>query len=88
MTIPRGSLQPPPLNEAVGRDVCLAVVGDGVVGLGVGSLVSGSLVGGEWGRGRRGSRARCGPRGRWRWRRRIQRRIARGRIARRRGVFF
>jgi hypothetical protein len=46
----RGSLQPPPLGGAVGRDVCLTVVGDGVVGLGVGSLVVGLLVGGAIGR--------------------------------------
>jgi hypothetical protein len=46
----RGSLQPPPLCGAVGRDVCLTVVGDGVVGLGVGSLVVRSLVGGAVGR--------------------------------------
>ncbi len=45
----RGSLQPPPLGGAVGRNVCLTVVGDGVVGLGVGSLVVRSLVGGAVG---------------------------------------
>jgi hypothetical protein len=41
----QGSLQPPPLGRAVGRDVCLTVVGNGIVGLGVGSLVVRSLVG-------------------------------------------
>jgi hypothetical protein len=41
-----GSLQPPPLGGAVGRNVCLTVVGDGIVGLGVGSLVVGLLIGG------------------------------------------
>ncbi len=46
----RGSLQPPPLGGAVGRDVCLTVVGNGVVGLGVGSLVVRLLVGGAIGR--------------------------------------
>jgi hypothetical protein len=46
----RGSLQPPPLGGAVGRDVCLMVVGDGIVGLGVGSLVIGLLIGGAVGR--------------------------------------
>ncbi len=46
----RGSLQPPPLGGALGRDVCLTVVGDGVVRLGVGLLVVGSLVGGAVGR--------------------------------------
>ncbi len=46
----RGSLQPPPLGGAIGRDVCLMVIGDGVVGLGVGSLVIRSLVGGAVGR--------------------------------------
>ncbi len=45
-----GSLQPPPLGGAVGRDVCLTVVGDGVVGLGVGLLVVRLLVGGVVGR--------------------------------------
>ncbi len=46
----RGSLQPPPLGGAVGRDVCLTVVSDGVVGLGVGLLVVRLLVGGAFGR--------------------------------------
>ncbi len=41
----RGSLQPPPLGGAVGRDVCLTVIGDGIVGLGVGSLVVRLLIG-------------------------------------------
>jgi hypothetical protein len=48
--IARGSLQSLPLSGAVGRDVCLTVVGDGVVGLGIGSLVIGLLVGGAIGR--------------------------------------
>ncbi len=39
-------MQPPPLGGAVGRDVCLTVVGNGVVGLGVGSLVIRLLVSG------------------------------------------
>jgi hypothetical protein len=43
-------LQPPPLGGAVGRDVCLTVVGDGVVGLGIGSLVIRLLVSGAVGR--------------------------------------
>ncbi len=38
-------MQPPPLGGAVGRDVCLTVVGNGIVGLGVGLLVIGLLVG-------------------------------------------
>ena len=46
----RGSLQPPPLGGALGCDVCLTVIGDGIVGLGVGLLVVGSLVGGAIGR--------------------------------------
>ncbi len=41
----RGSLQPPPLGGAVGHDVCLTVVGDGIVGLGVGLLAVRLLVG-------------------------------------------
>jgi hypothetical protein len=41
----RGSLQLPPLGGAVGHDVCLTVVGNGVVGLGVRSLVVRLLVG-------------------------------------------
>ncbi len=45
----RGSLQPPPLGRAVGRDVCLTVVGDGVVGLGVRSLIVILLVSGAIG---------------------------------------
>ncbi len=45
----RGSLQPPPLGRAIGRDVCLTVVGDGVVVLGAGLLVVRSLVGGTIG---------------------------------------
>ncbi len=43
-------MQPPPLGGAVGRDVCLTVVGDGVVGLGIGSLVIRLLVSGAVGR--------------------------------------
>jgi hypothetical protein len=39
-----GSLQPPPLGGAVGRNVCLTVVGNGVVVLGIGSLVIRLLV--------------------------------------------
>ncbi len=39
-------MQPPPLGGAVGRNVCLTVVGDGIVGLDVGSLVVRLLVGG------------------------------------------
>ncbi len=46
----RGSLQPPPFGGAIGRDVCLTVVGNGVVRLGVGSLVIRLLVGGAIGR--------------------------------------
>ena len=46
----RGSLQLPPLGGAVGRNVCLTVVGNGIVGLGVGSLIGGLLVGGAIGR--------------------------------------
>jgi hypothetical protein len=42
--IARGLLQPPPLGGAVGCDVCLTVIGDGIVRLGVRSLVIGSLV--------------------------------------------
>ncbi len=42
-------MQPPPLGGAVGRDVCLTVVGNGIVGLGVGSLVIRSLIGGAVG---------------------------------------
>ncbi len=38
-------MQPPPLGGAVGRDVCLTVVGNGIVGLGVELLVVRSLVG-------------------------------------------
>ncbi len=45
----QGSLQPPPLGGAVGHDVCLTFVGDGVVGLGVGLLVVRLLVGGAVG---------------------------------------
>ncbi len=45
-----GSLQPPPLGKAIGRDVCLTVIGDGIVGLGVRLLVVGLLVGGAMGR--------------------------------------
>ncbi len=41
----RGSLQPPPLGRAVGCNVCLTIVGDGVVGLGIGFLVIRLLVG-------------------------------------------
>ena len=41
----RGSLQPPPLGGAIGCNVCLAVVGDGVVGLSVRSLIVRLLVG-------------------------------------------
>jgi hypothetical protein len=43
-------LQLPPLGGAVGRDVCLTVIGNGVVGLGIGSLVVRSLIGGAVGR--------------------------------------
>jgi hypothetical protein len=39
-----GSLQPPPLGGAVGCNVCLTVIGDGVVGLGIRLLVVRSLV--------------------------------------------
>ncbi len=46
----RGSLQPPPLSRAVGSNVCLMVVGDGVVELGIGLLVVRLLVGGAVGR--------------------------------------
>jgi hypothetical protein len=46
----RGSLQPPPLGWAVGHDVCLMVVGDGVVGLGVGLFVIRLLISGAIGR--------------------------------------
>ncbi len=45
----RGSLQPPPLGRAVGRDVCLTVVGDGVVVPGIGWLIVRLLVGGAVG---------------------------------------
>ncbi len=38
-------MQPPPLGGAIGRNVCLTVVGDGIVGLGVGSLIIRLLVG-------------------------------------------
>jgi hypothetical protein len=38
-------LQPPPLGGAVGRDVCLTVVGNGVVGLGIRLLIVRSLFG-------------------------------------------
>ena len=38
------SSQPPPHDRSVGRDVCLAIVGDGIVGLGVGLFVGGWLV--------------------------------------------
>ncbi len=41
----RGSLQPPPLGGAVGCNVCLTVVGNGVVRLDVRSLVVRPLVG-------------------------------------------
>ncbi len=43
-------MQLPPLGRAVGRDVCLTVVGNGVVGLGVGLLVVRLLFGGAVGR--------------------------------------
>ncbi len=43
-------MQLPPLGRAVGRDVCLTVIGNGVVGIGVGSLVLRLLVGGAVGR--------------------------------------
>jgi hypothetical protein len=46
----RGSLMPPPLGGAIGRDVCLTVVGNGVVRLGVGLLVVKLLVSGAVGR--------------------------------------
>jgi hypothetical protein len=45
-----GLLQPPPLGGAIGRDVCLTVIGDGVVGIGVRLLVVRLLVGGAIGR--------------------------------------
>jgi hypothetical protein len=44
-----GSLQPPPLGGAIGHDVCLTVVGDGVVRLSVRLLVIRLLVGGAIG---------------------------------------
>ncbi len=44
-----GSLQPPPLGGAIGHDVCLTVVGNGVVGLGVKLLLVRLLVGGPLG---------------------------------------
>ncbi len=40
----RGSLQPPPLGGAIGHDVCLTVVGNGIVGLGIGLLVVRPLI--------------------------------------------
>ncbi len=43
-------MQPPPLGGAIGCDVCLTVVGDGVVGLGIGLLVIRLLVGEAVGR--------------------------------------
>ncbi len=46
----RGSLQLPPLGGAVGCDVCLTVISNGVVGLGVELLVVRLLVGGAVGR--------------------------------------
>ena len=46
----RGSLQPPPHGGAIGRNVCLTVVGDGIVGLVVGLLIVGLLVGRALGR--------------------------------------
>ncbi len=46
----QGSLQPPPLGGAVGRDVYLTVVGDGIVGLGIGLLIVRLLVGRAVGR--------------------------------------
>ncbi len=45
----RGSLQPPPLGGAIGCDVCLTVVSNGIVGLGIGLLVVRLLVGGAVG---------------------------------------
>ncbi len=48
--IARGLSQLLPLGGAVGHDVSLTVIGDGVVGLGVGLLVIGLLVGGAVGR--------------------------------------
>jgi hypothetical protein len=47
--IARGLLQPPPPGGAVGRNVCLMVVGNSVVRLGIGSLIVGLLVGGAVG---------------------------------------
>ncbi len=38
-------MQSPPLGGAVGRDVCLTVVGDGVVLLGIRLLIVGLLAG-------------------------------------------
>ncbi len=46
----RRSLQPPPLGGAVGRNVCLTVVSNGVVGLCIGLLVVRLLVGRAVGR--------------------------------------
>jgi hypothetical protein len=46
----QGSLQPPPLGRAVGCDVCLTVVGNGVVRLGIGLLVVRLLNSGAVGR--------------------------------------
>ena len=43
-------MQLPPLGGAVGCDVCLTVVSNGVVGLSVGLLVVRLLVGGAIGR--------------------------------------
>jgi hypothetical protein len=45
-----GSLQPIPLGGAVGRDVCLTVVSNGIVGLGIGLLVIRLLISGAVGR--------------------------------------
>ncbi len=45
----RGSLQPPPLGGAVGRNVCLTVISNGVVGLGIGLFVVRLLIGGAIG---------------------------------------
>ena len=45
----RGLLQLLPLGGAVGCNVCLTVVGDGIVGLGIESLAVGLLIAGAVG---------------------------------------
>ncbi len=42
-------MQLPPLGGAIGHNVCLTVVGNGIVGLGVGLLIVRLLVGGAVG---------------------------------------